>query len=83
MYTKVCRNVVYILYTFCIHQLYTSCTIFLYKRYTQCPCEESKAFTSFVDCIVVDAKLVFVPRDTVVSDALIEVGVPLYLDTKL
>ena len=38
IYTKVCRNVVYILYTFCIHQLYTSCTIFVYKMYTQFPC---------------------------------------------
>ena len=28
MYTKVCGNVVYILYTFCIHQLHKSCTIF-------------------------------------------------------
>ena len=27
MYTKVCRNVVYILYTFCIHQLYISCIL--------------------------------------------------------
>ena len=38
MYTKACRNVVYILYTFCIHQLYTSCTIFVYKMYTQFMC---------------------------------------------
>ena len=24
---------IYILFTFCIHQLYTSCTIFVYKMY--------------------------------------------------
>ena len=29
---------VYILYTLCIHQLHTSCTIFVYKMYTQFPC---------------------------------------------
>ena len=40
MYTKVCQNLVYILYTFCIHQLYISCTIFVYKIYTQFPCGE-------------------------------------------
>ena len=34
---------------------------------------ESKIFTFFVDCSVVDAKLVFVPRYSVVSDALIGV----------
>ena len=40
MYTKVCRNVVYILYTFCIHFVYinciylVSCAIFVYKMYT-------------------------------------------------
>ena len=39
MYTKVCQNVGYIfyisiLYTFCIHQLYTNCTIFVDKIYT-------------------------------------------------
>ena len=34
MYTKVCQNMGYILYTFCIHQLYTSCTVFVYKMYT-------------------------------------------------
>ena len=38
MHTKACQNVVYILYTFCLHQLYTSCTIFVYKMYTQFPC---------------------------------------------
>ena len=39
--TKVCPNVVYISYTFCILQLYTSCAIFLYGMYTQFPCGES------------------------------------------
>ena len=34
MYTKVCQNMGYNLYTFCIHQLYTSCTVFVYKMYT-------------------------------------------------
>ena len=38
MYTKVCQNMGYNLYTFCIHQLYTSCTVFVYKMYTQFPC---------------------------------------------
>ena len=38
MYTKVCQNVVYILYKLCIDQLYTSCTMFVYKMYTQFPC---------------------------------------------
>ena len=33
MYTKVCGNVVYILYTFCIHQLYTSCAIFVNRKF--------------------------------------------------
>ena len=28
---------VYILHTYCIHQLYTSCAIFVYKTYTQFP----------------------------------------------
>ena len=43
MYTKVCLNVVYllytfyVLYTFCIHYMYTSCTAFVYKMYTQFP----------------------------------------------
>ena len=37
MYTKVCWNMLYILYTFCIHQLYTSCANFVYKMYTQFP----------------------------------------------
>ena len=35
MYTKVCRNVVYILYTFCMHFVYISCTHlvqFLYRK---------------------------------------------------
>ena len=35
--------------------------------------KESKTFTFFVDCSIVDAKLVFVPRYSVVSDALIGV----------
>ena len=39
--------------------------------------KESKNFTFFVDCSIVDAKLVFVPRYSVVSDALIEIGVHL------
>ena len=38
MYIKVCRNMVYILYTLCKNQLYASCTIFVYKMYTQFPC---------------------------------------------
>ena len=38
MYTKVGRNVVYILYTSCTHQLHTSCTFFAYKMYTQFRC---------------------------------------------
>ena len=37
----------------------------------------------FVDCSIGDAKLVFVPRYSVVSDALIEIGVHLLLHTKL
>ena len=36
--TKVYQNVVYILHTFSVNQLYTSCTIFVYKMYTQVPC---------------------------------------------
>ena len=32
MYTKVCRNMVCILYIFCRHQLYTPCTIFVYTK---------------------------------------------------
>ena len=38
MYTKIFRNVVYILYAFCIPQLYESCTTFVYKMYTQFAC---------------------------------------------
>ena len=38
MHTKVCQNMVYIFYTFCIHQMYTSCTMFVYKMYTQFLC---------------------------------------------
>ena len=35
--------------------------------------KESKTFTFFIDCSIVDAKLVSVPRYSVVSDALIEI----------
>ena len=38
MYTKIFRNVVYILYAFFIPQLYASCTIFVYKMYSQFAC---------------------------------------------
>ena len=37
-FTEVCQNVVYVFHIFCIHQLYTSCTIFVYKMCTQFPC---------------------------------------------
>ena len=39
--------------------------------------KESKSFTFFVDCSIVDAKLFFVPRYSVVSGALIEIVVHL------
>ena len=44
LYTKCmkCQNVVYNLYEFCIYQLYTSCTIFVYKMFTQFPCGKLK-----------------------------------------
>ena len=48
MYTKACRNVVYILNTFCIHQLHTSCSIFVYKTYTQFPCGAALAITGAI-----------------------------------
>ena len=34
LYTKCIQKLVEIWYTFCIHQLYTSCTSFVYKMYT-------------------------------------------------
>ena len=75
-------------YTFCIHFVYFSCIHLVQFFYTKCihsfrVGKECKTFTFFVDCSIVDAKLVFVPRYSVASDALIEIGVPLYLDTKL
>ena len=49
MYTKVCRNV-YILYTFCINQLHTSCIIFVHKMCTQFPCKTPQNFClAFID----------------------------------
>ena len=45
--------------------------------------KESKTFYFCVDCNIVHAKLVFVPRSSVVSDALIQIGVGLQLNTKL
>ena len=38
LYTKCIQKFVERWYTFCIHQLHTSCTIFVYKMYTRFPC---------------------------------------------
>ena len=39
LYTKYIPHFNKLVHTFCIHQLYTSCPISVYKMYTQLPCE--------------------------------------------
>ena len=53
LYTKCIQKFVEIwytfLYTFCIYQLYTSCTIFVYKMYTQFPCGRILYFPCYIE----------------------------------
>ena len=55
LYTKCIQNFVKIWDTFCIHQLYTSCTSFVCKMYAQFPFDSSSSIESvncFTGCII-------------------------------